>query len=69
MTDSNISALQYEIRSLNNTLGRLDEKVGGMDLRLRSIDSWLNIFWPKLLAIGAAFLVYGFLIFGMITHR
>ena len=68
MTDSNISALQYEIRSLNNTLGRLDEKVGGMDLRLRSIDSWLNLFWFKFVAVGATFLVYAFLIIEMIMH-
>ena len=57
MSDSDISALRDEIRSLK-------EKVSDLDLRLWSIEGWLSFFWPKLLAIGAV----GFLIVESIIH-
>ena len=44
MSDSDISALRDEIRSLNTNLTRLGEKVSDMDPRLWSIKGWLTFF-------------------------
>lgn len=57
MSDSDISALREQIRSLN-------EKVSDLDLRLWLIEGRLSFFWLKLLAI----LAYGFLIVEAIIH-